>query len=148
MFIGSRDAPRYRWTMAGFGSNERQSPRVQLAIKRACAAEHFRPVRSDKELSSAILGDMTAALAMDPMVIAYVGSPPWNPNVMIEIGYRMATRNPIVFLCDALENWEPPFDLHDHQFVVLPPADREDDSTIRAAISAAPAGTDATIPDR
>lgn len=101
----------------------------------ACAAEHFRPVRSDKELSSAILGDMTAALAMDPMVIAYVGSPPWNPNVMIEIGYRMATRNPIVFVCDALENGEPPFDLHDHQFVVLPPADQEDDSTIRAAIS-------------
>ena len=76
------------------------------------------------------------------MVIAYLGCPPpelgcpvgnrkcplgnldyhpWNPNVMFEMGYRLATNKPFVILRHSIP--QLPFDLKDYDCVNLPPYD-------------------------
>lgn len=76
-------------------------------------------------------------LRSDRMVIAYLGKPPWKPNVMIEVAYRLATGMPIVFLRDTPRPGEEkafPFDLKDHPIILLPPegTDTDDDpNTVR-----------------
>ena len=57
------------------------------------------------------------------MTIAYMGGIPWNPNVMIEIGYRMSTKLPLVFLCDqdkCGKDPDIPFHLQNRWVVTLP----------------------------
>ena len=59
------------------------------------------------------------------MTIAYMGSNPWNPNVMIEIGHRMSTKLPLVLLCDQDKGGKAPdfpFHLQDLWVVTLPVA--------------------------
>jgi len=66
--------------------------------------------------------DVMASLESNELVIAYLGSHPWNPNVMLEVGYRLACKKPIVLLRDTpIEGQEPPpFDLTDHRVIELP----------------------------
>ncbi len=57
------------------------------------------------------------------MTIAYLGRPPWNPNVMIEVGYRLNTNLPLVYLCDQDDSGDDlplPFDILGQWFVSLP----------------------------
>ena len=73
-----------------------------------------------------IMKDIYTALQTDPTVIAYLGgaSSEWNPNVMIEVGYRRATGLPIVLLRDNLEGStlnQIPFDLQGLRQVFLLP---------------------------
>ena len=92
-------------------------------IKTACKGAGFRPWRSDMQLSEKILPEVMASLRTDPMVIAYLGAPSWNPNVMIEVGFRLATGKPIVLLREEpkVSNEPPlPFDLQDLRVVYLP----------------------------
>ncbi|MEN8261369.1 MAG: hypothetical protein ABFS02_12440, partial [Pseudomonadota bacterium] len=94
-------------------------------IKPACASQNYQPVRSDQEYSTAIRGDLMKSLNEDPMVIAYLGRSPWNPNVMVEVGYRIAAEMPIVLLRDSVPDAELsdelPFDLTDRQVITVSP---------------------------
>ena len=57
------------------------------------------------------------------MTIAYLGGPPWNPNVMYEVGYRLNTNLPLVYLCDQDDRGDDlplPFNIQGQRFVSLP----------------------------
>ena len=62
------------------------------------AAENYSVYRDDGQHEPRIMEVIIRALERDPMVIAYLGYPPWNPNVMWEVGFRLATYRPIVLL--------------------------------------------------
>jgi hypothetical protein len=68
-----------------------------------------------------MLNDILESLEIDPLVIAYLGAPgePFNANVMLETGYRMATGRPLVVLAHNGVNL--PFDLKQYPCVMLPP---------------------------
>lgn len=92
-------------------------------LEPACKKAGFRSWRSDMQLSQKILPEVMGSLRSDPMVIAYLGEPAWNPNVMIEVGYRLSTGRPIVLVREKIKsNKEPPlpFDLQDHRVIFLP----------------------------
>ena len=69
------------------------------------------------------------------MCIAFMGSTPecsiascsgsafWNANVMIEVGYRLASRLPLIFLCDRDCHGKPPelpMSLRNLNVIILP----------------------------
>ena len=88
----------------------------------ACVRLGYKPQRSDKGYSPSIMGSIVKSLKKAPMVIAYLGIPPWNPNVMIEVGYRLATGRPIILLREDPQKYdgsELPFDLRDHRVFEL-----------------------------
>jgi len=83
----------------------------------------------------AITPEIYRGLEGAPMVIAYLGCPPWSANVMFEVGYRMATNKPLVIL--KHENTDLPFDLYDFVCVDLPISDRletEDESRVERIV--------------
>jgi len=94
-------------------------------VKRGCAELNLRPYRSDQQFSRAVRQAMMASISQAKLVFAYVGGPPWNANVMIEIGYRLASGGAIVLVRDAevdTEGNDPlPFDIADIQVLSLPP---------------------------
>ena len=97
-------------------------------IKTACDGTDYRPVRGDAMRGENVLDDIILSLQTDPMVIAYLGEPEpeWNPNVMIEVGARIQTNLPIVFLRDAPEKGKEekplPFDLRPLRVTNVPSA--------------------------
>jgi hypothetical protein len=70
-------------------------------IKPACDATGYEAVRADQLMAKTIAEPIISALNTHPLAIADLGAPPWNPNVLTEIGFRLATGRPIVFLADA-----------------------------------------------
>ena len=56
----------------------------------------------------------------------------WNPNVMVESGYRLGLDLPIVFIREHVSQNEPllPFDLFNLQVVELPTDDEEEKKRI------------------
>jgi ubiquinone/menaquinone biosynthesis C-methylase UbiE len=86
-------------------------------IKPACADRGFRPVRMDQVWTGEIRAAMFQSLDADPLVLAYLGREASNPNVMLEIGYRLATGHPLVILLEPDTNLL--FDLGDRQHVML-----------------------------
>ena len=108
-------------------------------VKRACAELNLAPYRSDQRFSSAIRRDMLSSLTQSKVVVAYLGSPPWNPNVMMEIGYRLAAGGAIVMLRDSIVDAEHddelPFDISDMQVLQLPPKAAEGDAIRRDAVA-------------
>jgi ubiquinone/menaquinone biosynthesis C-methylase UbiE len=139
------------------GSPERQRANFVFEeyAKRACAGLNFRPSRSDQQFSVAIRRDMLASIARAKLVVAYIGGPPWNPNVMIEIGYRLAARGPIVIVRDhqrdAARDEPLPFDISDIQVLSLPARDsdanREERDRAIGDLAKAIDASLATIPD-
>lgn len=82
---------------------------LETYIKPACREAGYEAQRADQGIGRNIVKGTTTALQNAPMAIAYMGSGPdasnggancWNANVMIEIGYRLASRQPLIFLCD------------------------------------------------
>jgi ubiquinone/menaquinone biosynthesis C-methylase UbiE len=102
-------------------------------VKRGCAELNLRPYRSDQQFSRTVRQAMMASISQAKLVFAYVGGPPWNANVMIEIGYRLASGGAIVLVRDSeadSESKDPlPFDIADIQVLSLPP--REPDQAKR-----------------
>src|SRR3954452_25031006 len=85
----------------------------QNYIVPACKQTGYFPIKSSPALGNSIISGITNALNCAPMTIAYLGGMPWNPNVMIEVGYRMDTKLPLVFLCDQdAEGNDPPIPFH------------------------------------
>ena len=79
--------------------------------------------RGDEQPDSRIADAMLDSLQRYPIVVAYLGSEGnggWNANVMFEVGYRLATRKPLVLI--AHDGESVPFDLKDFRHVAVPPA--------------------------
>jgi hypothetical protein len=90
-------------------------------IKPACEATEFRAKRSDMRVSEQISPEMYRALETAPLVGVYLGAPPWNANVMIELGFRLSTKKPVFLLKDATATSEPmPFDIKDFNCIDIP----------------------------
>ena len=90
-------------------------------IKPACEATEFRAKRSDMRVSEQISPEMYRALETAPLVGVYLGAPPWNANVMIELGFRLSTKKPVFLLKDATANSDPmPFDIKDFNCIDIP----------------------------
>ena len=110
---------------------------VALYIKSACG-DRFEVIPSGSEThTSMITEDIFRHLNEDSLVVAYLGSPArmegegnkwfWNPNVMLEAGYRMGLKKPIVFVREHRRNDDEPllpFDLANLQVVELPQDDQ------------------------
>jgi TIR domain len=87
-------------------------------IKPACEQAGYEALRADQGVGRDICKGTTTALENAPMAVAYMGPTPdslsgsggcnWNANVMIEIGYRLASRLPLIFLCDQNSQGELP----------------------------------------
>src|SRR5262245_3616030 len=82
---------------------------LETYIKPACREVGYDALRADQGIGRHIVMGTTTALQYAPMAVAYMGPGPdascegpicWNANVMIEIGYRLASRLPLIFLCD------------------------------------------------
>jgi len=123
--------------IGGDGTPERERANFVFEefAKRACAELNLRPYRSDQQFSVAIRRDMLASLERAKVAVAYIASPPWNPNVMIEVGYRLAARKAIVIIrdneADCTDEERLPFDIEDMQVLSLPPKAREADPDAR-----------------
>jgi len=97
-------------------------------ITPACRRANYKAVRADKQLTPQIMPEVLKSLNESPMVVAYLGAPPWNSNVMIEVGFRMATGSPLVLLRDTPVNGDHevmPFDLNDYRVIYVPTKDEE-----------------------
>ncbi len=101
-------------------------------VKQACDGTDYRAVRGDGMTGQNIMGDVSESLQTAPMVVAYLGGadPNWNPNVMLEIGFRLATGLPIIFLRESVSEGAAeipvPFDLKDQRQVNLPPEEPDE----------------------
>ena len=109
---------------------------LEKYIKPACNESGFWARRSDMEMSPKITPQIRLSLERDPMVVAYLGKPPWNANVMLEIGLRMAIGKPIVLLREkkGQNEEEVPFDLHDHRILELPGPGENDRETTQDSV--------------
>jgi ubiquinone/menaquinone biosynthesis C-methylase UbiE len=86
-------------------------------IEPACDQLRHAVVHPGQQDGENVWSDISNTLMSADLVVAYLGSPPWNPNVMLEIGYRLATGKPLVVLAP---DGELPFDLKNHRTIVLP----------------------------
>jgi ubiquinone/menaquinone biosynthesis C-methylase UbiE len=86
-------------------------------ITPACRSLQYVPIHPVRQHGENVWADITNGLLGAEVVVGFLGSPPWNPNVMLEVGYRMATSKPLVVLCpDA----DLPFDLRNYRSIFLP----------------------------
>jgi hypothetical protein len=93
---------------------------LETYIKPACQEADYEALRADHGVGRDIVEGTTTALQNAPMAVAYMGSAHectpsprdgaiyWNANVMIEVGYRLASRLPLIFLCDQNSDGELP----------------------------------------
>jgi|GEM_PF-3608182 len=83
------------------GSRQRADRVLKSIIDPACEATGYEAVRANDLQAKTIVEPIISALNTHPLVIADLAVPPWNPNVLMEVGFRLATGRPIVFLADA-----------------------------------------------
>jgi hypothetical protein len=107
--IGTQDSPTWK----------RANIIFERYIKPACEATEYRAKRSD--MNEQISPETYKALEAAPVVAVYLGAPPWNVNVMIELGFRLSTKKPIFLLKDATAYSDPmPFDINDISCIDIP----------------------------
>lgn len=94
--------------------------------------DNFKLHEPGKDVTSSITGDIFNYLKNDQLVLCFLSAPvrvpaegnvwAWNPNVMLEAGYRLGLGKPIVFVREKkIQQDEPmmPFDLYDHMAIEL-----------------------------
>lgn len=74
---------------------------LEHIIEPACTKASYRAERADEMVTRTIVEPIISALNTYPLVVADLGAPPWNPNVLMEVGFRLATGRPIVFVADV-----------------------------------------------
>jgi hypothetical protein len=110
---------------------------LETYIIPACERASYDPVRGDHDTGQNIVEGTNTALNNAPMAVAYMGPGPdpasgegcWNANVMIEIGYRLASRLPLIFLCDQNSKGnvpDLPLNLQNLRVIGLPRPDPSD----------------------
>ena len=85
----------------GSETRQRADRVLKSIIEPACRATGYEAVRANDLDSKTIAEPIVSALNTHPLVIADLAAPPWNPNVLMEVGFRLATGRPIVFLADT-----------------------------------------------
>jgi hypothetical protein len=102
---------------------ERSREVLKTYVSPACKMAGVVAMRSDWEVSREVIPQMLSALREEPLALAYLGKPPWNSNVMLEIGYRLAVGRPLVIVRDKPTGSEAPlpFDLSNLRVIELPP---------------------------
>jgi ubiquinone/menaquinone biosynthesis C-methylase UbiE len=105
--------------MRGDGNAERVQPDdvYREIIEPACDQLKHAVVHPGRQEGEDVWSDISNTLMSADLVVAYLGSAPWNPNVMLEVGYRLATGKPLVVLAP---DGELPFDLKNYRTVILP----------------------------
>ena len=104
---------------------------LERAIVPGCLRAGYRAARSDHLLKPEIMPTVIQELREAPMTVAYLGpsisgdhdtTPQWSPNVMIEVGFRLAMGKPIVLLREEPDEKEEPlpFDIKDRRTIYLP----------------------------
>lgn len=124
---------------------ERAEEVLREYIEPACEQTGYWPLPFGPLLGPDKIRGLTNALRCAPLAIAYLGSKPWDSEEMVEIGYRLSTKLPLVYLCDqdvgeseAAIPW-----LFGRPWVVTLPASRFDRSKVallRDAIQNAQSG--------
>src|SRR5262249_19198881 len=79
---------------------ERSREVLKTYVTPACKMAGVVAMRSDWQVSREVIPQMLAALREEPLALAYLEKPPWNSNVMLEIGYRLAVGRPLVIIRD------------------------------------------------
>jgi hypothetical protein len=100
-------------------------------IRAACKETGYEDYRADRGVGRDIVMGTNTALQNAPMAVAYMGrahepTSCWNANVMVEIGYRLASRLPLIFLCDEGDLQELPLNLEHRNVIGLPSPNPED----------------------
>jgi len=102
------------------GKTIRKQADAVLDIIKAAAAKLYIVQRGDQshelKITEAIERDLKAAL----VAVAYLGTAPWNPNVMFEVGYRLALAKPLILI--SHEKDELPFDVAGLRSTILLPS--------------------------
>lgn len=80
---------------------ERADRVLDELISPACEQTEYNLIRADQLPEETILEPIISSLFTASIVIADIGSPPWNPNVLVEVGFRMATGRPMQILADV-----------------------------------------------
>jgi hypothetical protein len=104
-------------------SGERADDVFHRYLAPACQAAGYEPVRSEDDITDRILSNLLTKLSGAPVALAYLGSSPWNINVMIEVGYRLGRFQSLVMLCDEPEQpntLQLPFNIFNERVVMLP----------------------------
>src|SRR5215813_1480994 len=70
-------------------------------IRPACEEMGYTLVHADETDTALALEPVVSALSKSHLVVADLGSLPWNANVLMEIGFRLSTGRPIVLLADC-----------------------------------------------
>jgi ubiquinone/menaquinone biosynthesis C-methylase UbiE len=86
-------------------------------ITPACRSLQYFPVHPVREHGQNVWADITNGLLGAELVVAFLGTAPWNANVMLELGYRMATSKPLIVISPDVTL---PFDLRNHRAVIVP----------------------------
>jgi class 3 adenylate cyclase len=83
--------------------NERIAEVMEKLIVPACKRTNFLPRRADRIPGPDRIAVIKEQLASAPLAVAYLGqaSPHWNADVLMEIGFRLATGRPIVMLNES-----------------------------------------------
>ena len=127
---------------------ERSREVLKNYVTPACKMAGVVAMRSDWQVSREVIPQMLAALREEPLALAYLEKPPWNSNVMLEIGYRLAVGRPLVINRDKPTGTEAPlpFDLSNLRVIELPPDGAEIPSP--AQVKASVAEITRTLRDR
>jgi len=80
--------------------NQRIADVMERLIVPACKRTNFLPRRADRIPGPDRIAVIKDQLASAPLAVAYLGepSPHWNADVILEIGFRLATGKPIVMI--------------------------------------------------
>jgi len=118
--IGEEDSPE----------RKRADEVLENYINPACVKAGYHAERADAQFVQSIRDGIVTSLDYAPMCVAYLGGSPWNDNVMVEVGYRIADRLPVVLLRDAPSPpmKDLPYILRDRTAINIPRADQEPDS--------------------
>ena len=105
--------------MRADGNDEHVQPDdvVREIIEPACDQIRHAVVHPGQQNGENVWADISNTLVSADLVVAYLGSPPWNPNVMLEVGYRLSTGKPLIVLAPE---GDLPFDLKNHRTIILP----------------------------
>ncbi|HMF38695.1 MAG TPA: toll/interleukin-1 receptor domain-containing protein [Isosphaeraceae bacterium] len=114
----------------GCETRRRSEHVLETYIHPACKQAGYDPKPSTQLSAGRICGGIINALSCAPMTIAYMGSEPWNDDVMIEVGFRLASGLPLVVICDAPRDGQPfhlPMIINDLTHLQIPPPGAPDD---------------------
>jgi class 3 adenylate cyclase len=83
--------------------NPRISEVMEKMVVPACKRANFLPRRADRIPGPDRIAVIKEQLAEAPLVVAYLGQPKphWNADVILEVGFRLATGRPMVMIHEA-----------------------------------------------